>query len=229
MKPIPLLFLWGLGLSIIVILCVRFSATSIEQELIQNTQHALTSKALHTITATANGQEITLQGTTSNEAKRQQAIAITKAIDGVSAVNNQITITTPQPTHHNNRHTSSTTQTSNATTLEPETKPTGVYPAKQEKPPFPRSQVNNENHNPLNTLPPINPPPAWQPQNNGMMPFPFAGNYPFPMPMATPWGNHNVMPYPYAPMEFPMPQASLPPVAPMPPIPPTMPVDIWGH
>lgn len=222
MKPIPLLFLWGLGLLIIVILCVRFSTISIEQELVKNTEHALTSKALHTITATANGQTITLQGTTTSEEERQQAIAITKAIDGVSAVNNQLTITVPKPIHHNNRHTPPTIQTINTTTLEPATKPTGVYPPAQEKPPFPTSQVNKENN-----IPPNPPVPTWQPQNNGIMPS--VGNYPFPIPMATPWGNNSFMPYPYAPMKFPMPQAPLPPVAPMPPIPPTMPVDMWGH
>jgi outer membrane protein OmpA-like peptidoglycan-associated protein len=78
----------------------------IETELSQNTRTALVHGNMEWATPTANGQIITLTGIATNSEARLQAASTVNAIEGVTEVNNQITIanvtnippqTTPAP------------------------------------------------------------------------------------------------------------------------------------
>jgi hypothetical protein len=93
MKPVSLFILWFLGFFLIVLLCLRWHSSAIEDELVQKTRYALANSRLESVIPVANGQTMILTGHVISDKMRQQAEAVTIAINGVIAVNNRLTIT----------------------------------------------------------------------------------------------------------------------------------------
>lgn len=92
MKSLPLIFLGLLGIILLSLLCFMLSRSAIETELSQNTRTALVHNNMEWATPTASGQIITLTGIANNSEARLQAESTAKAIEGVTHVNNQITL-----------------------------------------------------------------------------------------------------------------------------------------
>jgi len=106
MKSLPLIFFGLLSIILLSFLCFTLHRSAIETELSQNTRTALVHGNMAWATPTANGQIITLTGIATNSEARLHAASTAKAIEGVTHVNNQITIakvinippqTTPPP------------------------------------------------------------------------------------------------------------------------------------
>jgi len=100
MKLLSLFILWFLGFVIIALSCIKFNASAIEHELIKNTRQILMKNGFRLVTPTINGQLITLKGIAVSHENRLQAESITRAIDGVMDVNNQLTVTRFKSTAH---------------------------------------------------------------------------------------------------------------------------------
>ncbi len=92
MKSLPLIFLGLLGIILLSLLCFMLHRSVIETELSQNTRTALVHRDMKWATPTASGQIITLTGIATNSESRLQAESTVKAIEGVTHVNNQITL-----------------------------------------------------------------------------------------------------------------------------------------
>ncbi len=92
MKSLPLIFLGLLGIILLSFLCFMLHRSAIETELSQNTRTALVHNNMEWATPTANGQIITLTGTATNSEARLQAASTATATEGVTQVNNQITV-----------------------------------------------------------------------------------------------------------------------------------------
>lgn len=92
MKSLPLIFLGLLGISLLSFFCFMLHRSVIETELSQNTRTALVHGNMEWATPTASGQIITLTGIAANSEARLHAESTTKAIEGVTQINNQITL-----------------------------------------------------------------------------------------------------------------------------------------
>jgi outer membrane protein OmpA-like peptidoglycan-associated protein len=92
MKSLPLIFLGLLGISLLSFFCFMLHRSVIETELSQNTRTALVHNSMEWVTPTANGQIITLTGIATNNKARLHAESTAKAIEGVTQVNNQISL-----------------------------------------------------------------------------------------------------------------------------------------
>jgi len=100
MKLLPLFFLGLLGLFFIALLSFKFNEPIIENELTENTHEALLSEGVDWATPSANGQTITLKGIADNNELRLQAESIARAVNGVTQVNNQLTVASSENITH---------------------------------------------------------------------------------------------------------------------------------
>lgn len=94
MKLLSLSIFGLLGFFLIVLLCVKLNGSIIENELTQQAHQALAKHGLNRMTATADGQILTLKGTAINHDDRLQAESIVQSIEGITEVNNQLTLVT---------------------------------------------------------------------------------------------------------------------------------------